>query len=488
MFEPYRIKMVEPISITTPEHRRLALRKAGYNMFGLRAQDVTIDLLTDSGTGAMSQDQWAAVLYSDESYAGADSWFRFERRVRTMFGFRHVLPTHQGRAAERLLYTVLCVGKDPQRLVVPSNSHFDTGRGNLELLGVRAVNLPCAQAADLTDDAPFKGNADVAAMDRLITEVGAEFVPAIVMTVTNNTGGGQPVSMANIAEVSALARSHGIPMYLDGCRFAENAYFIQQREPEYESWTIPEIVSKMCSYAEGCTVSAKKDGLCNIGGFLATDDDEVAAEARQLGIITEGFYTYGGLSGRDLDAIAVGLKEVCEQPYLEHRVGSVRYLATALRDNGVPVVWPPGGHAVYIDAAALLPHIPPLRYPAQALCAEIYLEGGVRTVELGTCAFGYDALTGVEAPAQWELCRLALPRRVYTQSHLDYVIESLAAIAQRRDRIQGLRMTSPSTILRHFTAQFTPVLADDVDEEARTPELAGHEHGSTRLPLSGPPD
>ncbi|MGW4848116.1 tryptophanase [Nocardia brasiliensis] len=458
MFEPYRCKVVEAIPITTPGRRRHALQTADYNMFNLRSQDVTIDLLTDSGTNAMSDEQWAAVHHADEAYAGARSWYRFENTVRELFGFRFVLPAHQGRAAERLLYTVLREGRNGEApLVVPCNTHFDTGRGNLELLGVRTIDLPCAEAGDLGSDAPFKGNADVAALTALVQELGSGNIPVIVMTITNNAGGGQPVSMANLAAVAAVADRYRIPLYLDACRFAENAYFIQQLEDGYSTWNIPQIVSKMCSYADGCIVSAKKDGLANIGGFLATNSPDVAEAARRLAIITEGFSTYGGMSGRDLEAIAVGLHEVCEESYLQHRVGATRYLAEALRDNGIPVVWPPGGHAVYIDAAAFLPHIPALQYPAQTLCTEIFAEGGIRAVELGTAAFGYDPLTDTESPARWELCRMAIPRRVYSQNHLDYVADCLASIAKRRDAIRGMTMTSPNTILRHFTARYRPL-------------------------------
>ncbi|GAB2712898.1 tryptophanase [Nocardia thraciensis] len=458
MFEPYRIKMVEPIPITDREHRRGVLERAGFNMFNIEARDVTIDLLTDSGTGAMSHNQWGALLRADESYAGASSWFRFNDVVQEIFGYRHVLPAHQGRAAERLLYSALCPPRSSaQRLIVPSNSHFDTGRGNLELLGVEAVDFPCAESADLGSDAPFKGDADVEAMAKLVAEVGAERVPVIIMTVTNNTGGGQPVSMANLAAVSELAHQHAIPLYLDACRFAENAYFIQQREDGYANWPIPAIIARMCSYADGCIVSAKKDGLANIGGFLATNSEAVADTSRRLGIITEGFTTYGGMSGRDMDTIAVGLREGCDAHYLRHRIESTRYLASALRDNGIPVVWPPGGHAVYVDAGAFLPHIPWHQYPGQTLCTQLYLEGGVRSVELGTAAFGYDALTGTETAARWELCRLALPRRVYTRSHLDYVVDCFAALAHRRDSLSGLAMTSPNAILRHFTAHYRPM-------------------------------
>ncbi|WP_433574777.1 tryptophanase [Nocardia brasiliensis] len=458
MFEPYRCKVVEAIPITTPSLRRQALQAADYNMFNLRSQDVTIDLLTDSGTNAMSDEQWAAVHNADEAYAGSRSWFRFEETIRELLGFRYVLPAHQGRAAERLLYSALRGARDDDSpLVVPCNTHFDTGRGNLELLGVQAIDLPCAEADDLGSEAPFKGNADVTALEALVHRVGASNIPVIVMTITNNAGGGQPVAMANLAAVAEIAQRHRIPLYLDACRFAENAYFIQQQEDGYSTWTIRQIVAKMCSYADGCIVSAKKDGLANIGGFLATDSAEVADTARRLAIITEGFSTYGGMSGRDLAAITVGLHEVCEESYLRHRVRSTRYLAEALRDIGIPVVWPPGGHAVYVDAAAFLPHIPAMQYPAQALCSEIFAQGGIRTVELGTSAFGYDPLTDTEAPARWELCRMAIPRRVYSQNHLDYVADSMTAIVKNRDAVRGMRMISPNTILRHFTAKFLPL-------------------------------
>ncbi|MFC9433712.1 tryptophanase [Nocardia sp. NPDC057030] len=458
MFEPYRCKVVEAIPVTTPGFRREALRAAGFNMFNLRAQDITIDLLTDSGTGAMSDAQWAAVQRADEAYAGARSWYEFEETIRDLFGFEFVLPAHQGRAAERLLYTTLCAPRPGGRsLVVPCNTHFDTGRANLELLGVRAVDLPCGEAADLNSDTPFKGNADIVAMAELVRAEGARNIPLILMTVTNNTGGGQPVSMANLTAVSNIARAYGIPFYLDACRFAENAFFIQQFEDGYSSLSISEIVSRMCECVDGCVVSAKKDGLANTGGFLCTNSAELADAARRLGIITEGFSTYGGMSGRDLAAIAVGLREVCEESYLRSRVESTRYMASALRDNGIPVVWPPGGHAVYIDATAFLPHIAPLQYPAQALCSALFEEGGIRSVELGTSAFGYDPLTDTESPAQWELCRLALPRRVYSRNHLDYVVHSLVSVAKHRESLRGMEMVSRNTILRHFTARFRPL-------------------------------
>jgi tryptophanase len=462
MYEPYKIKVVEPLPITTRTQREQALHAAGYNLFGLRAADVTIDLLTDSGTAAMSQDQWAALMRGDESYAGARSWHRFLDVVTETFGFPHVIPAHQGRAAERLLFGALLPTATGH--TVPSNAHFDTTKGNLEVLGVSARDLPCAEAADPAKAAPFKGNIDLDALRDLLT--GPRPVPLVMLTVTNNAAGGQPVSMANIAATAALAHQAGVPFYLDACRFAENAYFIQQREPGYEHTSIADIVRQMCSHADGITFSAKKDGLANIGGFLATRDEQLAARARQLCVVSEGYPTYGGLAGRDLEAIAVGLREVLDADYLRHRIDSTAFLVAELQARGIPMVLPAGGHAAYIDAAAFLPHLPPLQYPAQALLGEIYLEGGVRGAELGTVTFGLDGTTGHEQPAAWELVRLALPRRVYTRSHLAYVADTIGAVYQRRHHIQGLRITEQPPVMRNFTARFAPAttaVPEDVD-------------------------
>ncbi|WP_456412713.1 tryptophanase [Oceanithermus profundus] len=450
IIEPFRIKTVEPIKMTTPAERWTLIERAGFNLFKLPAEDVIIDLLTDSGTSAMSSAQWGALMQGDESYAGARSWYRFERAVKEIFGFEHVIPTHQGRAAERILFSVLV---KPGH-VVPSNTHFDTTRANIEFAGGRAVDLPAPEAADPASRAPFKGDMDVRALEALIAEVGPERIPVIMLTVTNNSGGGQPVSMANIKAVSRIARTHGIPFYIDACRFAENAWFIKQREPGYADKTPREIAREMFSYADGATMSAKKDAFANIGGFLVTNDGELAAQERDLLILTEGFPTYGGLAGRDLEAIAVGLDEVLEEDYLNYRIVSTAYVANKLDAAGVPVMLPAGGHAVYLDARRFLPHVPPLQYPGQALSVELYVEGGVRGVEIGTVMFGKDPHTGEEKPAHWDLVRLAIPRRVYTQSHMDYVVEAVAQVYERREEIGGMRIVREPRFLRHFSAEF----------------------------------
>ncbi|GEM88750.1 tryptophanase [Oceanithermus desulfurans] len=450
IIEPFRIKTVEPIKMTTPEERQGLIERVGFNLFKLPAEDVIIDLLTDSGTSAMSAAQWGALMQGDESYAGARSWYRFERAVKEIFGFEHVIPTHQGRAAERILFSVLV---SPGH-VVPSNTHFDTTRANIEFAGGRAVDLPSPEAADPASRAPFKGDMDVRALEALIAEVGPERIPVIMLTVTNNSGGGQPVSMANIKAVSRIARTHGIPFYIDACRFAENAWFIKQREPGYADKTPREIAREMFSYADGATMSAKKDAFANIGGFLVTNDGDLAAQERDLLILTEGFPTYGGLAGRDLEAIAVGLDEVLEEDYLNYRIVSTAYVANKLDEAGVPVMLPAGGHAVYLDARRFLPHVPPLAYPGQALSVELYVEGGVRGVEIGTVMFGKDPHTGEEKPAHWDLVRLAIPRRVYTQSHMDYVVEAVAQVYERREEIGGMRIVREPRFLRHFSAEF----------------------------------
>jgi tryptophanase len=450
VIEPFRIKMVEPIRFTSPSEREQVLQAAGLNLFLVRAEDVIIDLLTDSGTGAMSADAWAALMRGDESYAGARSWYRFEAAVKEIFGFPQVIPTHQGRAAERIFANVLI----QSGMVVPNNTHFDTTRANIEAVGGHAIDLPCQQAKDLALEAPFKGDMDVAALEQLIAEVGADKIPVIMLTVTNNSGGGQPVSMANIRTVSKLAHFHGIPLYIDACRFAENAYLIQQREVGYQNMSVPEIVREMFSYADGCLMSAKKDAFANIGGFLCTREQYLAEELRRLLILTEGFPTYGGLAGRDLDAIAVGLHEILDEDYLHYRICSTQYFADQLHQRGIPIVRPTGGHAVYIDARRFLPHINPLQYPGQALAVTLYLEAGIRGVEVGTVMFGHDVHTGEEKPAKWDLFRLAIPRRVYTQSHMDYVVEAITQIWQQRDRINGLKIVSQPPYLRHFSARF----------------------------------
>jgi tyrosine phenol-lyase len=456
IIEPFKIKSVEPIRMTTAAERAALLRTAKYNVFLLRAEDVLIDLLTDSGTAAMSAEQWAAIMRGDEAYAGSRSFYRLETVARDLFGFRHVIPTHQGRAAERILFSTVCRPGD----IVPSNAHFDTTRANIEATGATAVDLPAAEAARAGEAHPFKGNLAVPALAQLIEDTGANRIPLCMLTVTNNSGGGQPVSLENIRQVSALCRQNTIPFYLDACRFAENAYLIKLREPGQSGRSVKDIAREMFAYADGCTFSAKKDALANIGGLLATNDDRLAAQEKDLLILTEGFPTYGGLAGRDLEAIAVGLEEVLHEDYLEYRLASVRYLGEHIAREGVPIVQPPGGHAVFIDAAAFLPHVTPLQLPAQALVAELYLQGGVRSVEIGTVMFGrHDPETGAEIPARMELVRLAIPRRVYTQSHIDYVVEVILEVWARRAGIGGFRITRQSPALRHFTAEFEPLYA-----------------------------
>jgi tryptophanase len=415
---------------------------------------VIIDLLTDSGTGAMSSEQWGAVMRGDEAYAGSASWFRFERAAKATFGFQYIIPTHQGRAAEHILFSALCKPGD----VVPNNTHFDTTRANAESVGAEAVDLPCAETRDVAEVHPFKGNMDVEALRALLRRVGRERVPLVMVTVTNNAGGGQPVSLANLRAVRAVCDEHGIPLYLDACRFAENAYLIKEREPGQGERPVRGIAREMFSLADGCTFSAKKDGLANIGGLLATNDRELAEREKGMLILTEGFPTYGGLAGRDLEAIAVGLEEVLHEDYLHYRMVSVRYLGEHIAAAGVPIVQPPGGHAVFIDAAAFLPHVPPLELPGQSLVCEIYRAAGIRAVEIGTVMFGRrDPRTGEETPASRELVRLAIPRRVYTQSHIDYTVEALLDVWRRREALRGLRFTYQAPVLRHFTARFAPV-------------------------------
>jgi tryptophanase len=442
IIEPFRIKSVEPLRHTTPAEREEFLEQAGYNLFLIEARHILIDLLTDSGTSAMSTEQWAAVMRGDESYAGSESFFRLKRAVDDLTGFRHMVPTHQGRAAERILFTVMC---KPGH-VVPSNTHFDTTRANIEFTGARAVDLPIPEAADTQARLDFKGNMDVAALETLIAAEGADKIPLVMLTVTNNSGGGQPVSMGNIAAVKGVCARHGIPLYLDACRFAENAWFIREHEPGYGDWTPRRIARKMFSYADGCTFSAKKDAFANIGGFLCSNDDRIAQQETNLLILTEGFPTYGGLAGRDLDAIATGLDEVLDEDYLRYRIVSTGYLGRHIADRGVPIVEPPGGHAIYIDAARMLPHIPPAQFPGQALAVELYRHAGIRSVEIGSVMFG-------EA-ARHELLRLAIPRRVYTQSHIDYVVEAILEVNAHKERIRGMEIVEAPPFLRHFSARF----------------------------------
>jgi tryptophanase len=445
IIEPFRIKSVEPLRHTTPQERERFLEDAGYNLFQIRARDILIDLLTDSGTSAMSTEQWAAIMRGDESYAGSESFFRLKRVVDDLTGFRHMMPAHQGRAAERILFTVLC---KPGH-VVPSNTHFDTTRANIEFTGARAVDLPIPEAVDTQARLDFKGNMDVAALEALIAHEGEDKIPLVMLTITNNSGGGQPVSLANIEAVQAVCAHHGIPLYLDACRFAENAWFIREREPGYADWTPKRIARKMFSLADGCTFSAKKDAFANIGGLLCSNDDRVFQLETNLLILTEGFPTYGGLAGRDLDAIAVGLEEVLDVDYLRYRIVSTGYLGRHIADHGVPIVEPPGGHAIYIDAARMLPHIPREQFPGQALAIELYRHAGIRGVEIGTLMFGDSA--------QHELLRLAIPRRVYTQSHIDYVVEAILEVNEYKDRIRGLELLDAPPFLRHFSARMKPV-------------------------------
>ena len=445
IIEPFRIKSVEPISWTTRKQREELLRAAYYNLFLLPADDVLIDLLTDSGTGAMSTHQWGALMEGDESYAGGRSFDHFRDSIQDIFGYKHVIPTHQGRAAERILFTVACKKGD----IVPNNTHFDTTRANVEFVGAEAVDLVVPEGLQPGLKHPFKGNMDVEQLENLISNVGRERVPLVMLTVTNNSGGGQPVSMENVRQVKVVCRKHGIPLYFDACRFAENAYFIKLREAGYDSKTPKQIAQEMFSYGDGCTMSAKKDGMANIGGFLCTNDDTLAQREKDLLILTEGYPTYGGLAGRDLEAIAVGLQEVLHEDYLQYRIASTAYLGNHIAAEGVPIVQPPGGHAVYIDARGFLPHIPPSQFPGVALAAELYLEGGIRTVEIGTLMFG--------AAAKMDLVRLAIPRRVYTQSHIDYVVEVILEVWKNREQIHGLKLCREAPFLRHFTAQLEPV-------------------------------
>ena len=442
IIEPFRIKSVEPLRTTTLDERQRYLEEAGYNLFRIEARRILIDLLTDSGTSAMSTEQWAAVMRGDESYAGSESFFRLKRAADDLTGFRHMIPTHQGRAAERILFTVMCKAGH----VVPSNTHFDTTRANIEFTGARAIDLPIAEAADTQARLDFKGNLDVGALEALIAAESAARIPLVMLTVTNNSGGGQPVSMANIEAVQRVCARHGIPLYLDACRFAENAWFIHEREPGYGSWSPRQIAQKMFSLADGCTFSAKKDAFANIGGFLCTNDDRLAQLETSLLILTEGFPTYGGLAGRDLDAIAVGLEEVLDPDYLRYRIVSTGYLGRHIADRGVPIVEPPGGHAIYIDAARMLPHIPREQFPGQALAVELYRHAGIRSVEIGSVMFG--------KAARHELLRLAIPRRVYTQSHIDYVVEAILEVNARKQEIRGMEIVEEPPFLRHFSARF----------------------------------
>ncbi|MBI2071991.1 MAG: tryptophanase [Gemmatimonadetes bacterium] len=449
IIEPFRIKVVEPLRMTTPEERERLLREAAFNVFNLRSRDVLIDLLTDSGTGAMSSLQWAGIMQGDESYAGAESFYRFRDRMQELTGFTHILPTHQGRASERILFELV----GGQGKVIPNNNHFDTTRANIEHSGAEAVDLVVDQARDPRARHPFKGNMDVGKLEDLICRVGRERIPLCMVTVTNNAGGGQPVSLENLKAVRAVCDRHGIPLFLDACRFAENAYFIKRREPGQLHRSVREIVRDMFALADGATISAKKDGLVNIGGVLLLKDQELAQRADALLILTEGFVTYGGLAGRDLEAMAQGFEEVVHEDYLAYRIRSVEYLGEKLLALGYEIVEPPGGHAIYVNAGALCPHIPAPQFPGQALVCALYRGGGIRACEIGS------VFAGSREPAGMELVRLAIPRRVYTQSHIDYVVEVCAELFERRRSFRGLRMVNAPPVLRHFTARFEEVLS-----------------------------
>lgn len=447
IIEPFKIKSVEPIKLNTIEQRNKLLKEAFYNLFLLKSKDVIIDLLTDSGTGAMSTNQWAAIMRGDESYAGSNSFKYFYDTINELFGFEHIIPTHQGRAAERILFTTLCKEGD----IIPSNSHFDTTRANIEFQGAVALDLVPDEYKDTQSYFPFKGNVDISKLEEVLKN--NKNIPLIMLTITNNTGGGQPVSMKNIADVSRLSKIYNVPLYLDACRFAENAYFIKLREKEYANETIENIVKKMFSYADGCTMSAKKDAIANIGGFLCTNNKDLSNKQKELLILTEGFPTYGGLAGRDLEAIADGLKEVISEDYLHYRIISTKYLGDKLNEYGIPILLPTGGHAVYIDAKIMLPHIPQKEFPGQALACELYLEGGIRSSEIGSLMFG----KGEKYFAPQELVRLAIPRRTYTQSHIDYVIEIIRNVYDRREKIKGLEIVEAPKFLRHFSAKLKKV-------------------------------
>ncbi|MBA2255372.1 MAG: tryptophanase [Chloroflexi bacterium] len=451
IIEPFRIHAVEPIRISTRQEREAAIEAAGWNLFNLHADDVLIDLLTDSGTGAMSRDQWAAIQRGDESYAGSPSWFEFLGSVQALWPLKHVIPTHQGRAAEKILFSV--VGGPGK--AIPNNTHFDTTRANIEYTGAEAIDLVIAEGKDPAALHPFKGNMDVPALERLLAERRAD-VPVVFVTITNNSGGGQPVSLANLHAVREVCDRFDVPLFFDACRFAENAWFIKVREPGQAHRSITEIVREIASLADGMTMSAKKDGLANIGGWLAVNDDRLAEQCRNLLILTEGFPTYGGLAGRDLEAIAQGLREVVNEDYLRYRIRSTAYLGDALDAAGVPLVKPFGGHAIYLDARRLLPHISPLEYPGQALAVALYVEGGIRGCEIGTVMFGRHP-DGSESPASMDLVRLAIPRRTYTQSHIDYAIEVVQVVAARSDELRGFRIVDEPPALRHFTARFEPL-------------------------------
>ena len=453
IIEPFKIKSVEPIRFTNRDERKKILSEAGYNPFLIHAEDVLIDLLTDSGTSAMSSKQWAGIMEGDESYAGSKSFYRFESVVKKITGMKHIIPTHQGRASEKILFFI--VGGNGKYF--PNNTHFDTTRANIEFTGAEANDFLTEVGKHPEIRADFKGNLDIEKLEQFIKEKGAENIPLVMITVTNNSGGGQPVSMQNIREVKELCKSYNIPLFLDACRFAENAYFIKKREAGYADKSVLEIAQEMFSYADGATMSAKKDGLANIGGFLSLNDDDLAMKCRNLLIVTEGFPTYGGLAGRDLEAVAQGLEEVLDEHYLQYRIRSVEYLGDKLVDAGVPIIEPPGGHAIYIDAKRFLPDIPPEQFPGQSIVCELYIEGGIRGVEIGSVMFGKYDNQGNLIPPPMELVRLAIPRRVYTQSHIDYVLEIILEVFEKRNNLRGYKITYQAPMLRHFTARFEKI-------------------------------
>jgi tyrosine phenol-lyase len=454
IIEPFRIKSVEPLRFTSRPEREKVLKVAGYNLFNIRADDVLIDLLTDSGTSAMSARQWGGMIEGDESYAGSRSFYQLEQKVKDLTGFRHFIPTHQGRAAEKILFSIM----GGQGKIIPNNTHFDTTRANIEVSGAKAIDLLPPEGTDPQIRRDFKGNMDVKGLEDLIHQNGPERIPLIMLTVTNNSNAGQPVSMQNIRKTAELSHHYGIPFFLDACRFAENAYFIKMREPGYEKTPVRDIGREMFSYADGCTMSGKKDGLVNMGGFLALNDDDLAQQARNILVVTEGFPTYGGLAGHDLQAFAIGLDEVLEEDYLKYRIRSVTYLGEHLTELNIPIFQPPGGHAIYLDAGAFLPHIPAHEFPGQALACELYLSGGIRSCEIGSVMFGKtDSATGKFLPATLEMVRLAIPRRVYTKSHIDYVIECIGNVFSQRNKLKGMRIVYEPSVLRHFTAIFEPL-------------------------------
>ncbi len=465
IIEPFKIKSVEAVKTTTREERLKIIKEAHYNPFYIPADKVLIDLLTDSGTSAMSAKQWAALLDGDEAYAGSRSWYRFKSVTDKIFGFKHLFPVHQGRAAERILFSNMLskidsdgrLINDSKGKVIPNNNHFDTTRANIEFNGGEALDIVIEEGKHPDMIYPFKGNMDTKKLEELIKERGVENIPICMMTITNNAGGGQPVSMENIREVSKICRKHKIPFFIDACRFAENAYFIKIREKGYENKSILEICNEMFSYADGCTMSAKKDAFANIGGFLAMNDEQIYINCRNLLIITEGYETYGGLAGRDMEAIAQGLEEILEEDYLHYRIESVKYLGDKLIANDIPILKPVGGHAIFIDAKSFLPHIPQSQYPGQALVGALYIEGGIRSAEIGSLMFGKTDENGNMIPADMELVRLAIPRRVYTQSHNDYIVEVLNEIKSKKDKIKGIKIVEEPKFLRHFTGKFAPV-------------------------------